>query len=177
MRVRKVNLGNGVFRLVVEPMMDCEKNVPTHVIDKIVEDVIRREKGCVGGFNNTCCTYVPRFEEPKPWFNRPCCEHTVKPMAIPKPNREPDGIDVHVDRPLRENFWNHHDWAVAMAKYRTLEDVAKDCDWECREPMKGTHPNYNFHREEPKRHTCCEPTPFDVYSFFNAFEEDDDFNW
>jgi hypothetical protein len=38
---------------------------------------------------------------------------------------------------LRENFASHHDWAMAMAKYRTLEDVAKDCDWECREPMKG----------------------------------------
>ena len=51
---------------------------------------------------------------------------------------KPHGIDIHVDRPLRENFWSHRDWADAMAKYRTLEDVAKDCDWPCKEPMKGT---------------------------------------
>ena len=63
-----------------------------------------KKKGCASRFNEPCCTRVPRFEEPKPWFNRPSCEHVVRPMAMPKPNREPDGIDVHVDRPLREKL-------------------------------------------------------------------------
>ena len=172
MRVEKINLGNGVFRLVVTPMMACENNIPTHVVDEMVKDVIRQEKGCASRFNEPCCTRVPRFEEPKPWFNRPCCEHVVRPMAMPKPNREPDGIDVHVDRPLRENFYTHHDWAVAMAKYRTLEDVAKDCDWKCKEPMKGTHPNYNFIRptEMPKPR-CVEQKPW--WSEIVEDEEDD----
>lgn len=158
MRVRKVNLGNGVFRLVVEPMLSCERNVPTHAIDKMVEDVIRREKGC--------CVPTPHVcEAPKPWWEREC-RQPIRPIPHCVPNREPDGIDVHVDRPLRENFWSHRDWCDAMAKYRTLEHVAKDCDWECREPMKGTHPNYNFHHvEQPKHHVCCEPTPFGVYTF------------
>ena len=35
-----------------------------------------------------------------------------------------------------------------MAKYRTLEDVARACDWECREPMKGVN------HEVPCRKRC-----------------------
>lgn len=166
MKIKKVNLGNGVFRLEVEPMMACEVNVPNHIVDRMVEDVIRREKGCVPA--HTC--FSRHIEEPKPWWLREC-HQPINPIPHCVPNREPDGIDVHVDRPLRENFRTHHDWAVAMAKYRTLEDVAKDCDWKCKEPMKGTHPNYNFIRptEMPKPR-CIERNPLWVEEF-----EDDDF--
>ena len=134
MRIKETPLGRGLSRLEVEPMCSCERNLPTHVVDEIMRDIIDRKRcGCVEHrcenpwnrprFAEPCCTNIPRF-------TRPC----VTPQ---RPNREPDGIDVHVDRPLRHNFRTHHDWALAMAKYRTLEDVAKDCNWECREPMKG----------------------------------------
>ena len=143
MKIKKVNLGNGVFRLEVEPMMACEVNVPNHIVDRMVEDVIRREKGCVPA--HTCCSR--HIEEPKPWWLNEC-RQPINPIPHCVPNREPDGIDVHVDRPLRENFFTYGEWREALAKYRTLEQVAKDCDWKCKEPMKGTHPNYHFHRCE-----------------------------
>lgn len=134
MRIKETVLGNGLSRLDVEPMCSCERNIPTHVVDDIMRDIIKRKR---------CGQTEPRCETPRwgaPRWERPTVTETPRweRTCIPqRPNREPDGIDVHVDRPLRENFCSHHDWAIAMAKYRTLEDVAKDCDWECREPMKG----------------------------------------
>ena len=146
MRIKETVLGGGLSRLEVEPMCSCERNIPTHVVDNIMRDIVNRKRH--GNVNHCCETpwNRPRFTEPchteVPRFARPC----VVPQ---RPNREPDGIDVHVDRPLRENFRTHHDWALAMAKYRTLEDVAKDCNWECREPMKGV-------QERPWGHSCCQ---------------------
>lgn len=162
MRIKEINLGNGVFRLVAEPMTVCERNIPTHIVEEMIKDVIRNKKGCV------------RVEEPRGFEPKRCCEtrpwerpvHNfgcVEPRPMPKPNREPDGIDVHVDRPLREKFYSHRSWADAMAKYRTLERVAKDCNWECREPMKGTHPNYNFVKPTC---SCVNEEPF--------FDDEDD---
>ena len=121
MKVREVNLGGGLFRLVFEPTCGCERNMPSNVLDNIAKDVINRR-------NN-------------PWGTRGMTapQHTMP--TPPRPTREPDGIDIHVDRPLRENFRSHIAWCDAMAKYRTLEHIAKDCDWECREPM-ATLPNY-----------------------------------
>ena len=68
--------------------------------------------------------------------------------------REPDGVDIHVDRPLRENYFSHHKWAVDMANYRTLIDCAKKCDWPCKEPMKGVPANAmtrDWYDENPHR--------------------------
>ena len=143
MKVREVNLGGGLVRLIIEPTCSCERSIPTSVVDDIARDVFSRK--------HTCCV------EPK---------HNVCSCT---PNREPDGIDIHVDRPLRENFRSHMSWCDAMAKYRTLERVAKDCDWECREPMKGT-PNYrNF--SEPKW------VPNEGWEYFDMFDDDDDDFW
>lgn len=129
MRVNEVNIGNGIVRFEIEPSCACERNIPTHVVDSIIKDVIK-QKNLRGERPTVHCgcqtmTRVPKFSKP----------------MVAMPRREPDGIDVHVDRPLRENFRSHRSWADAMAKYRTLEMVAKDCDWECREPMR-TLPNY-----------------------------------
>ena len=134
MKVNVIPMGGGLNRLVVEPQCSCELSTPSHVVDRMVADVIHREK----------------FIQPRPWIMRgprpnilphTACAPTVKRQIERSwrdtPN-EPHGIDIHVDRPLRENFWSHRDWAEAMAKYRTLEDVAADCDWPCKEPMKGT---------------------------------------
>lgn len=132
MKVSEVNIGNGIIRFEVEPSCICERNVPTHVVDNIIKDVIRqknlRERQESRCFCQSTMTRIPEFREP----------------SLAMPRCEPDGIDIHVDRPLRENFCSHRGWADAMAKYRTLEMVAKDCDWECKEPMR-TLPNYrNF---------------------------------
>lgn len=66
--------------------------------------------------------------------------------VMPRQTREPDGVDIHVDRPRRENYWSHHKWAVDMSNYRMLIDQAKKCDWPCKEPMKGV-PNYAVTRD------------------------------
>lgn len=145
MRIKETILGNGLTRLEVEPMCSCERNIPTHVVDNIMRDIVNRKR--CGHVEPRCVTTWNR-----PRFAEPCCTNIPKftrPCVPQRPNREPDGIDVHVDRPLRENFRTHHDWALAMAKYRTLEDVAKDCDWECREPMKGV-------QERPWGHSCSQ---------------------
>lgn len=129
MRVKEVNLGKGLSRLEVEPTCFCERNIPTHVIDDIMRDIIEKKKR--GDVNNreTC------FRENRRSFLQQKVEQCWNPTRTP--NREPDGIDVHVDRPLRENFRSHFAWADAMAKYRSLEQCAKDCDWPCKEPMRG----------------------------------------
>lgn len=127
MKINEVNIGNGIVRLMVEPTCSCEKHIPMHVLDEIMKDVIRRKKCEEKVFEQTS-TRMPRFSD----FS--CSNHI-------RPNREPDGIDVHVDRPLRENFASHWGWANAMDKYRKLEKAAKSCDWPCREPMQ-TLPNY-----------------------------------
>lgn len=131
MKVKEVNIGNGIVRLEVQPSCACERCVPTHVVDSIIRDVIMQKNAR----NTSCNVCEPRMSMTRvPKFGMPTS--TI--------NREPDGIDVHVDRPLRENFRSHMSWADAMAKYRTLEMVAKECDWECKEPMQ-TLPNYrNF---------------------------------
>lgn len=163
MRIKETPLGRGLSRLEVEPMCSCERNLPTHVVDEIMRDIIDRKRcGCV---ENRCeSTWNrPRFAKPchtqVPRFTRPCVPQ--------RPNREPDGIDIHVDRPLRENFYSHHDWAVAMAKYRTLEDVAKDCDWECREPMKGVN-------ERPWSKPCRHQEPLRTRVVIEVEEDDDE---
>jgi hypothetical protein len=145
MKVEKINLGNGLYRLDIVPTSCCEdvKNVPSWVKDKMVQDFIKREKNVcmtstshpntLGNANLRCGRYTTPLNtslEPK--------RRSYAELRRLENTREPDGIDIHVDRPLKENFPSTHDWALAMAKYRTLEDVAKDCDWECREPMKGT---------------------------------------
>lgn len=167
MRIKETPLGKGLSRLEVESMCSCERNLPTHVVDEIIRDIIGRKRcGCVEHrcentwnrprFTEPCCTSVPRF-------TRPC----VAPQC---PNREPDGIDVHVDRPLHHNFRTHHDWSLAMAKYRTLEDAAKDCDWECREPMKGV-------AERPWVKTCLHTEPLHTRVVIEDEDEWEDGDW
>ena len=168
MKVEVINLGGGLKRLVLEPQCSCESNVPTSVVDRIMRDVISRENA-----------QRPCVVNQRPWVNRPCVapkapwssanmstKRRIEEAWRDTPN-EPHGIDIHVDRPLRENFWSHHEWADAMAKYRTLEDVAKDCDWPCKEPMKGT-------TVEVWGRPAVHPR-FDVG--VQTFDGDDDLSW
>ena len=167
MRIKETVLGNGLSRLDFEPMTFSEKNTPVGIVDMIMRDVIERKKrnehhcGCENRMNR-CCSRTPIFSEPSLSnrdfrFERPS-------FTSFREEREPDGIDVHVDRPLRSNFPSHFDWADAMAKYRTLERVAKDCNWECREPMRGTQDErFNSFEDE-----CS-------FDFFDEDEEDDNF--
>lgn len=52
------------------------------------------------------------------------------------PMREPDGIDIHLDRPRPEMFRSYGRFADAMGKYRAIERLAHEADWPCREPMQ-----------------------------------------
>ncbi len=193
MKVEKINLGNGLYRLEIVPTSCCENvdNVPSWVKEKMVQDFIKREKNICMTCNsrpttiNTC---------PKTLGNANlCCGRYTTPLNTSlEPKRrsyaelrrlentqEPDGIDIHVDRPLKENFPSMHDWALAMAKYRTLEDVAKDCDWECREPMKGAEDFYKGILPKVSDPRCLEGEVMyeewgDV-DWFNDDEEDDDY--
>lgn len=168
MKVNVINLGGGLKRLVVEPQCSCESNVPTTVVDRIMRDVIARENAqreciCSRPTINTRPCVAPKA----PWASvNQSAKRRIEEAWRDTPN-EPHGIDIHVDRPLRENFWSHRDWADAMAKYRTLEDVAKDCDWPCKEPMKGT-------TIEVWGRPTCQPR-FDVA--VQTFADNDDLSW
>lgn len=164
MRVIKKSLGGGLYRLEPVPTFCCEriKDIPQHVMDDIMKDVILRDNGCCN-VKNTCSF---NSFQPNRFNNDVTLEPRKRSYAeLRNLERfgEPDGIDIHVDRPLKENFCCHSEWARAMAKYRTLEDVAKDCDWECREPMKGT----DFYR------SC--PTPSNAW--VDEDWDDEDINW
>ena len=176
MKVKVIPMGGGLNRLVVEPQCSCELSTPSHIVDRMVADVIHREK---------CVRPQPRFSgvvptlTPRPIMPRVCnsSRRAIENAWRDTPN-EPHGIDIHVDRPLRENFWSHHEWAKAMAKYRTLEDVAKDCDWPCKEPMKGTTVE---HWGRP----CCQPVSHirravsctDLDWAVPTFASNDDLSW
>lgn len=61
----------------------------------------------------------------------------VRPNAMPQRdfNREPDGVQINVDRPRRENYRSHRQWAEDMADYRVLIDQAKKCGrWPSKKP-------------------------------------------
>lgn len=170
MRVIKKNLGGGLFRFepVATTSWECIDSIPTHIMDRIMEDVFETER-----FNDKqeCkSTFTPECHKTN------CCENfgpkkrSYAELDALKHFGEPDGIDVHVDRPLRENFASHHDWAMAMAKYRTLEDVAKDCDWECREPMRGLD---FYNTSNANNHECC-CNCNECQTSWDWFDEDED---
>jgi hypothetical protein len=180
MKVEKTNLGGGLYRLDLVRTA-CWENldvVPQHVKDSIMKDVITREKnGCVKTQPsnwNRCCADV----RPCGW-NRPTVDkfepkkRSYAELDALRRHGEPDGIDIHVDRPLRENFGSLDSWARAMAKYRTLEDVAKDCDWECREPMKGT----DFYQSPFAKPSRVEESWVDDVCWFDDDEDDDFEEW
>lgn len=73
-------------------------------------------------FGCTCPKCAPRKATPKPCAPR----HDF--------NREPDGVQINVDRPRVENYISRHDFAVDMANYRTLIEQAKKCEWKSRVP-------------------------------------------
>lgn len=85
--------------------------------------------------------YTGKAQGWEEWDETPILEES-EPMV--DMDREPDGVDIHVDRPRIENYYSRHEWAHDMANYRMLIDQAKKCDWPCKEPMKGI-PNYVSH--------------------------------
>lgn len=127
-KVKEVKVGNGVVRFDIEPSCAREQ-MPSSVVEDIMRDVVKQKNS-----RWTSSTATPKFTNP------------ISTCGCGM--REPDGIDIHVDKPLKKNFRYHSQWVDAMAKYRTLERVAKDCDWECREPM-ATIPNYRRVEEKP----------------------------
>ena len=45
---------------------------------------------------------------------------------------EPDGISIRVDRPRMSDYTNFGKFTEDLAKYKSLERAAKDCDWKNR---------------------------------------------
>lgn len=74
----------------------------------------------------------PRVE--RPTVRRPVVKHRVVERPVHDFTREPDGVQINVDRPRTENFSSRRTWAEAMANYRMLIDQAKKCDWPSRVP-------------------------------------------
>lgn len=70
--------------------------------------------------HNCCCNSRPTNN----W--QPTSKPQVESQRF---DREPDGVQIFVDRPRIENYGgNRQKWAMDMANYRTLIDQAKKCD-------------------------------------------------
>jgi hypothetical protein len=157
MRVKETNLGGGVIRLEVVPTF-CGEFIPTHVVDQIMRDVMTRKSiECKPKVETHRCNCGHVGLPNMPWANKNLTPRQREELAWRDTSREPDGIDVHVDRPRKEKFCSQRSWADAMAKYRMLEDAARACDWECREPMKGTI-------EQPKNTWTCGEQPKNTWN-------------
>ena len=91
-------------------------------------------------------TLTIEVDEPKTVAVPQSQTRTRSAMPI-APNREPDGFDAHIDRPLRENY--RGDWFASqkafdtdMRKYREAERAVKACNWSTREPMGNGIPQW-----------------------------------
>ena len=175
MRVEKKKLGGGLYRLepVATHWSERINAIPQSVMDNMMRDTIQRMRK----EEEMKTTFNP-WRQVTPMCNNSCAcgafapkKRSYEELRRLESMREPDGIDIHVDRPLRENFFTREEWARAMAKYRTLEDVAKDCDWECREPMRGVNDFYQF------GNPITSSTYEDNNDEWSDSWEDDDFNW
>lgn len=118
MRIEVNEIGNGLVRINAVDSF----NVPVSILDEAAKDIMRRRKN--GDMGHTCT--------PRSTWGCGCSQ--------PTPNREPDGIDVHVDRPQRQNYAGNPYLAEKafnkdMSKYRSLEAIAKSCNWPCKENL------------------------------------------
>ena len=119
MRVKDSYLGNGLHRLDVEPMFPNETdNIPQDVIDNMMMDII--VNGAQSAAKNNCADSYAKNE---------CAWYQNRTDEV-KFSNKPDGIVVQVDRPKQEYFDTYREWSAAMDKYRTLERLADECDWE-----------------------------------------------
>ncbi len=172
MRVKETNLGGGVIRLEVVPTF-CGEFIPTNVVDQIMRDVMtRKSRECKPKVETHRCNCGRVGLPNMPWANKNLTPRQREELAWRDTSREPDGIDVHVDRPRKEKFCSQRSWADAMAKYRMLEDAARACDWECREPMKGTieQPKNTWHCCE--KHVCVDDLVEELLSIVEDLETD-----
>lgn len=85
--------------------------------DDFTVENVRETKPCGCGCRCNTPTFRPQPRKPEFDFTR-----------------EPDGVQINVDRPREEKFASRKKWAEAMANYRMLIDQAKKCDWESRIP-------------------------------------------
>lgn len=71
-----------------------------------------------------CTPKAPEFVPKKKPCNCGCAAHTPRPQF----DREPDGVQIVVDRPRIEDYCSRSKWANDMANYRGLIDQAKKCE-------------------------------------------------
>lgn len=111
------------YIITVEEGMPSQKTVARQMVDTMIKDM----------FDLNDCDMAAMFGEVK----QDCrCSKKYKPNMF-VPMGEPDGIDIHVDRPLPHMFEYDFQFRNAMAVYRELERLAHEADWPCREPMRG----------------------------------------
>lgn len=91
--------------------------------EKIALSLLGLAVELLGGKKECCSTPAPAPFTKKP-CNCGCAAHTPKP----KFDREPDGVQIVVDRPRQEDYTSRHAWAQDMANYRGLIDQAKKCE-------------------------------------------------
>lgn len=85
----------------------------------LVAELLRKENDC-----DCVATSSPVPPMQKKPCNCGCAAHTPTPDF----NREPDGVQIIVDRPRMEDYYSRQKWAQDMANYRGLIDQAKKCD-------------------------------------------------
>lgn len=137
MRIQDVNLGGGLHRLVAEATCYGEnvQCVPTHVMDDIMRDVVRKSHGvrptCGCGAHTQPRDAYGRFLP-----TRPTCGCAPQPIVT-----RGEGINIKVDKSQRAmygGFDAEYGYQKDMAAYRNLERAAKACKW----PNVSDLPNY-----------------------------------
>lgn len=129
MIVKKVNLGNGLFRFELTPTVFHENVdfIPFQMMlknDLFVNETEEDECTCCNKHINKCENHSKCKNEE--------CRHTSEELF----NNEPSYIDAHIVKPLRKNFDSYHDWALAIEKYHAVEDAINNCDWLFNEQFK-----------------------------------------
>jgi hypothetical protein len=130
-----------------EKLMEAASN-----LNRVADDIVKPkpQPPTFGGFNATRNPFDFKFPH----------NQSVSSNFGCREDREPDGIDAHVDRPLRQNYPSNGSFEHDMRLYREFERAVKKCDWPTREPMKGLGEGRQVNRQvNDFKPRCEEATP------------------
>lgn len=143
MKVLFKEIGNGVERIEVVFNPNERKQMPQHAFEHMINDAINQRR-CEDFSRREVEDFVSRISRPvvrpmmRDWdIKREISDELmdlfdINPQVLSRemrPMEEPHGIDIHVDRPQRQNFRSFYEWDDAMTRYRNLETSAKLCSW------------------------------------------------
>lgn len=146
MQIQVKDLGNGLYK--VEAKTNQFEAMRSSTVDNAVREFIKNRRGSMTAApaqpQSTTTQRRPngygvaKFQQPEM-----CCQHKhanqtprngEKQCAVVRDGKKVHGIDIHVDVPERKDFVYGHEWRQAMQDFRNLEELAKKCDWPCKEP-------------------------------------------